>query len=280
MGITANRTVPVLVAAFLAFAALNVAAAQSYNEIEERVRRQMETERAQAQGDCSRVMLSWLGMRFTEEQRRRGKAVEACADAQRFALRNGVPFAEALSRVAAAHGGTRSEVCPPHTDHNPTYMLYSNCHYPKAPYIPPPPSAWDLERQREVSELGGGYAAPHPALRDARHRLLRLHCSRGRPYRQLRRPRRLGPDRRTSGCSRGTRPCRKGATDEPKVQRVSRAAAAPIRIRLGRTGKDADRPSARRSRPPVGARGRTAWSKAFGSGHGASRQAVAGCWSR
>lgn len=163
MGITANRTVPVLVAAFLAFAALNVAAAQSYNEIEERVRRQMETERAQAQGDCSRVMLSWLGMRFTEEQRRRGKAVEACADAQRFALRNGVPFAEALSRVAAAHGGTRSEVCPPHTDHNPTYMLYSNCHYPKAPYIPPPPSAWDLERQREVSELG------EETLRHIRH---------------------------------------------------------------------------------------------------------------
>lgn len=138
----------------LTLATTGIVASQSYEEIEGRVQRQMETERARAQGDCSRAMLSWLGMRFSEEQRRQGKAAEACADAQRFAVRNGVPFLDALPRVAAAHGGTRSVPCPPQTDYNPLYMLYSNCHYPQPAYVPPPPSAWDQDRQREVAELG------------------------------------------------------------------------------------------------------------------------------
>lgn len=156
MGSGTNRTAGSIVFVLLALTIPGVAIAQSYEEIEGRVRRQMETERAGSVGDCSQAMLSWLGMRFTQSQRRQGKAAEVCADSQRFALRNGIPFLEALPRVAAAHGGVRSEVCPPHTEHNPTYMLYSNCHYPQPARIaiPPPPSAWDAERQREVAELG------------------------------------------------------------------------------------------------------------------------------
>lgn len=151
-----GRAPMALAIVLLALVKPDIAIAQSYDEVEGRVRRQIEMERAQAVGDCSRAMLSWLGMRFTEEQRQQGKAAMVCADAQRFALRNHVPFLEALPRVAVAHGGTRSEVCPPHTDHSPTYMLYSNCHYPQPPrtYTPAPPSAWDLERQREVAEIG------------------------------------------------------------------------------------------------------------------------------
>src|SRR3712207_4631451 len=92
------RALCAVAAGLLALATPNAARAQSYDEIEGQVQRQMEAERARSLGDCSRAMLGWLGMRFTEEQRRQGKAAAACANAQRFALRNGVPFLEALPR--------------------------------------------------------------------------------------------------------------------------------------------------------------------------------------
>lgn len=129
-------------------------AAQTYEQIEEQVRRGVEADHARAVGDCSEVMVSWLGMRFTEVEQRQGKAHEACAAAQLFALRNRVDFLEALPRVAAAMGGTRSQVCPDPAPLDRLYVLYSNCHHRPAPYVPRPPDAWELARQKEVEELG------------------------------------------------------------------------------------------------------------------------------
>ena len=131
-----------------------VAVAQSYDEIEGQVRQQIEADRARAIGDCSEVMISWLALRFTDVQQKQGKAHESCAAAQLFALRNGVPFLEALPRVAVAMGGIRSQICPPHATDSADYMLYSGCHLPPQPYVRPPPNAWDLARQKEVQELG------------------------------------------------------------------------------------------------------------------------------
>jgi hypothetical protein len=130
-----------------------VSTAQTYDDVERRVRQQLEAEQAAALGDCSNAMLSWLAMRFSETDRRLGKPARACDDARLFALRNNVPFTVALPRVAAAYGGTRSEACPPHASNNAVYILYSNCHHPVATQ-PTVPSAWELDRQREVAEFG------------------------------------------------------------------------------------------------------------------------------
>lgn len=128
--------------------------AQTYNEIEANVRRQIEADRARTLGDCSEAMLSWLGMRFTEAEQRQGRARQACEAAQLFALRNRVPFLEALPKVAIAMGGTRREPCPSHATDSPTYLLYSACRVPAKPWVAPPPSQWDLDREAEVRELG------------------------------------------------------------------------------------------------------------------------------
>lgn len=129
-------------------------AAQGYGEVEDRVRREIEGDRAAALGDCSEVMVSWLGMRFTEEEQRLNRPHQACAAAQRFAFRNGVEFTEALPKVAAAMGGTRTQVCPTHAIGVREYMLYSGCRLPPEQWVPPPPDAWEVARQEEVRLLG------------------------------------------------------------------------------------------------------------------------------
>ena len=131
-----------------------VGRAQSHEDIEGTVRRQIEADRARQVGDCSEAMLSWLGMRFSDADRRQGKAIAACATAQRFALRNRVPFLEALPKVAIAMGGTRQERCPEFVRSGTEYMLYSGCRIPPRPWTPPPPDAWDIARADEVRELG------------------------------------------------------------------------------------------------------------------------------
>ena len=132
----------------------SVGHAQSYEDIEGTVRRQIEADRARQVGDCSEAMLSWLGMRFSDADRGQGKAIAACAAAQRFALRNRVPFLEALPKVAIAMGGTRQERCPEFVRPGTEYMLYSGCRIPPQPWTPPPPDAWDIARADEVRELG------------------------------------------------------------------------------------------------------------------------------
>ena len=129
------------------------ATAQSYDEIEGSVRRRIEDDRARTVGDCSRAMVSWLGLRFTEADQNRGKAQEACAAAQKFALRNGVPFLEALPKVAEAMGGTLHVPCPSYAIGIPMNQFYSGCRLPQKPYVAPSPSAWDLARAEEVREL-------------------------------------------------------------------------------------------------------------------------------
>lgn len=69
-------------------------------------------------------------------------------------LRNRVPFLEALPKVAIAMGGTLQQPCPSHATDSPNYLLYSGCVVPPTPWVPSPPSAWDLDRAKEVKELG------------------------------------------------------------------------------------------------------------------------------
>lgn len=64
-------------------------AAQSYNDVEANVRRQLEADRARTIGNCGEAMVSWLGMRFSEVDRRNGKAHDACAAAQMFSSGTG-----------------------------------------------------------------------------------------------------------------------------------------------------------------------------------------------
>lgn len=131
-----------------------MAAAQTYEEIERQTLRQIEQENARQIGDCSEAMLGWLGLRFTEEERRRGKARVACADAQRVALRNRVPFLQALPHVAIAHGGTQTPECPSAVTPESDYGIYSGCRIRPVPLATLSPSVWDLERRREVEQLG------------------------------------------------------------------------------------------------------------------------------
>lgn len=133
-----------------------LAHAQSYEDVEARVRRQLEDEKARMIGDCSEAMVSWLGLRFTQVDRENGKAHAACAAAQRFALRNNVPFNDALPKIALAMGGTRREACSPPAEEDTLYQLYSGCYIPRPTPTPTAPvvSAWDVDRAREAKELG------------------------------------------------------------------------------------------------------------------------------
>lgn len=127
-----------------------VAAAQTYEQIESQIRRQIEADRASATGDCSEVMVSWLKLRFTQVQQQQGKAHETCAAAQLFALRNGVPFLEVLPKIAVAMGGIRANTCRPEAINDPLIKLYSGCHVSPSPTI----DSWSLAREAEVRELG------------------------------------------------------------------------------------------------------------------------------
>lgn len=140
---------------FLAFPLMLFSApavAQPDPSVEDLVSREMEAQRAERVGDCSRVSLSWFQMRWGDADNDWVASDKACRDAQFYALRHGESFERVLPVVAREEGGTRSVTCQPQWDA--TARSYSGCHLPEPPPVPSGQDKWSLARAREVAKDG------------------------------------------------------------------------------------------------------------------------------